>query len=301
MSLHYWRYRLKPRHSLNAVSGLREVEGVLLRIGDGFACLQPWPELGDAPLDVQLRGILTGQESALVAAARRCAEIDGAARRVGRSLFDRPIPESHWLAQAGDEADAAWEAGFRAVKFKIGPVLQPAMGAWFRIGFRLRLDANESFDEGAFLAYWSSLGSLRESVEFVEDPVPWGEDVWARLRAEGVPIAADREAENRHRPGDWAVIKPASGDWLPPVPDRFVVTSSMDHALGQMWAAWQAMDWQSVEGDRISECGLLTHRCFEPDPFFEQLGTDGPRLLPPAGTGLGFDELLESLPWKRLT
>ncbi len=301
MSLHYWRYRLKPRNPLNAVSGSREVDGVLLRIGDGFGCLQPWPELGDDSLDAHLRGILTGQESALVASARRCAEMDGAARREGRSLLERPVPESHWLAQTGDDPDAVWEAGFRAVKFKIGPALVSEIVDWVRLGFRVRLDANESFDESGFLAYWISLGACREAVEFVEDPVPWSESQWERLRVAGVPIAADRDAERRHRPGDWAVIKPASGEWLPPSPDRFVVTSSMDHALGQLWAAHQATVWQANQGDRMSEGGLLTHRCFEPDPFFEQLGTDGPRLVPPPGTGLGFDELLESLPWKRLS
>lgn len=301
MSIFVWRYTLEPRAVLNAVSGAGAVEGALLRIGEGYACLQPWPELGDDPLEDQLRGILTGQESALVAAARQCAASDGAARCEGRSLFDRPVPDSHWLARPGDQPDEAWTAGFRAVKFKIGPRWQLDLADWAKAGFRLRLDANESHDLAGFLAFWDSLGSVRDQVEFVEDPVPWSEEAWEHLRRERVPLAADRDVVHRHRLGDWAVIKPASTDWLPPAPDRFVVTSSMDHALGQLWAACRAMEWFESDGARLSECGLLTHRCFEADSFFEQLSTEGPRLVPPPGTGLGFDDLLAALPWKRLT
>jgi len=55
------------------------------------------------------------------------------------------------------------------------------------------------------------------------------------------------------------------------------------------------------ESSQFLACGLLTHRCFETDPFFEQIRCDGPRLVPPPGTGLGCDELLEKLPWKALT
>lgn len=301
MSVHYWRYTLRPRAPLNAMSGSKEIEGVLLRIGEGFACLQPWPELGDDPLETQLRCLAGGLETPLIRSAIRCAEVDGSARKEGRSLFDHSIPDSHWLVQPGDGAEKAQEAGFQAAKFKIGPGLPIELEAWAHLGFRLRLDANESFSESGFLAFWEALGEMRRSVEFVEDPVPWSDESWSRLREVGVPIAADRKVEERHRAGDWSVIKPASTDWLPPAPDRFVVTSSMDHAIGQLWAAWCAMNWQKYHAGRMAECGLLTHRCFETDPFFEQLSTDGPRLLPPPGRGLGFDDLLESLPWKRLT
>jgi len=44
-------------------------------------------------------------------------------------------------------------------------------------------------------------------------------------------------------------------------------------------------------------CGLMTHVLYEPDAFFERVERDGARLLPPRGTGLGFDDLLERLPW----
>ena len=38
----------------------------------------------------------------------------------------------------------------------------------------------------------------------------------------------------------------------------------------------------------------------EENEFSERLGQVGPKFRSPGGTGLGFDDLLEKLPWKRL-
>ena len=45
------RYRIKSRGCLNAISGRREFEGALIRVGDGFGGIHPWPELGDPMLE----------------------------------------------------------------------------------------------------------------------------------------------------------------------------------------------------------------------------------------------------------
>ena len=47
--------------------------------------------------------------------------------------------------------------------------------------------------------------------------------------------------------------------------------------------------------------GLQTHGLFEADQFTERLGVAGPTFTAPGGAGLGFDDLLEKLPWKRLS
>jgi hypothetical protein len=36
---------------------------------------------------------------------------------------------------------------------------------------------------------------------------------------------------------------------------------------------------------------------YEPDAFIERIERDSARLLPPRGTGIGFDDLLEKLRW----
>ena len=287
------------------MSGRREHEGALLRIGDGFGCLHPWPELGDLPIDEQLANLTRGGSTPLTDGAARCAEADGRARLEGRSLFCGPIPESHWLALPGDSPESAKAAGFDRVKLKIGRDLASELDQaqlWSGAGFRLRFDANESLDEAAFLAFWKALGPMRDQVELIEDAIPWEAAAWEKLRKAGVPLAVDREAERRFVMCDVAVIKPALSGWIPAAPARYLVTYYMDHALGQMWAAAEASRLSSgPDGARMLGCGLMTHRCFEPDPFFEQIRCEGPRLIAPAGTGLGFDDLLEGLPWKRLT
>lgn len=318
-AIHCWRYALRPLGPLNARSGAAPREGALIRLDDGFGCLHPWPELGDPALEELLASLASSLASSvasptasapakpphpLVASALECAQLDGAARRAGRPLFDGRAPESHWLALDGDEPEEAAAAGFSTVKIKAGPDLDRVIrqiDRWGAAGLRLRLDFNESLPCGAFLDCWRSLGAARhDRIELVEDPEAWSEAGWAALRRAGVPVAVDRDHRDRLRHGDVLVHKPALDGFDCGHDGRFYFTSYMDHALGQVWAGAAAAAAAQGRGKALLPCGLLTQRCYEPDPFFEHLRCDGPRLLHPGGTGLGFDDLLERLPWKRL-
>src|SRR3954463_14889162 len=95
MDCYFWRYERVPKRRLSAIAGRRL--GALIRVGDGFADVHPWPELGDAPLDQQLALLARGETTALTRASLRFAELDAAARHDGRWLFERvTIPMSHW-------------------------------------------------------------------------------------------------------------------------------------------------------------------------------------------------------------
>ncbi|MEM6915607.1 MAG: enolase C-terminal domain-like protein [Verrucomicrobiota bacterium] len=298
------RYELKSLSGLNSVSGRTVHEGALIRLGSGIGCLHPWPELGDAPLLEQLQILAAGGETPLIEQALRCIEADGKAREAGESLYENPIPQSHWLALPGDEPEVVKEEGYDSVKLKMGRDLVSElemMERWHDVGFGLRLDGNESLSLSTFLEFWETLGSLREHVELVEDPVRWDPETWRILRETGVPVAFDREVESRWQSGSVAVIKPAVTQWLPPADEKILVTSYMDHAIGQCWAAVEAARLAKERPSCFLGAGLLTHRCFESDPFFERMKTEGPFLLPPGGTGLGFDDLLEDLEWELLT
>lgn len=311
-SVFFWRYTLRSAAALNAASARREHEGALIRVGEGFGCLHPWPELGDAPIEGQLRELAQGPpfSSRLILGALECADRDGEARREGRSLFRGKVPESHCLVREGDDPDRARAEGFTHAKIKGSPDLKRVrglVGAWVGAGLRVRLDFNESLATGAFLSFWKGLdGSLREAIDFVEDPETWNEVGWGRLREAGVPVAVDRDHATRLREGDVLVYKPAYHDPRDSSWERnrtVCFTSNMDHAVGQFWAAAFASiaeDAREAEGT-ATPGGLLTHRCFEKDAFFERIRCEGPRLVAPGGCGLGFDDLLERLPWKRLT
>jgi o-succinylbenzoate synthase len=282
MKIWVHRYTLTPRRPLRGVARPGRREGALLRVDEGFADVHPWPELGDAPLEEQLALLARGETTAITEASLKMARLDGDARRAGRSLFEGlTIPESHW---PGDDP----QPGFDTVKVK-GAGSLPT-------GVRLRIDFNGSLTPEEFLRIAATLP--REWLDFVEDPCAYDPSVWQDLRARtGLRLALDRSLPAGELNGvDVVVHKPAIASRFPDVPQPVVVTSYMDHPVGQSGAAWVA-----ATNPTEARCGLFTHVLYEPDAFIERLQSDGARLLPPEGTGVGFDDLLDRLPWKMLT
>ena len=263
------RYRLIPRR------GGAPREGALLRVEGGFADVHPWPELGDAPLDEQLALLGRGQTTQLTRASLHWARVDAEARTRGVSLFEGvAIPLSHW---SGNEPPPE----FDTVKTKgVLPVPERV---------RIRIDFNARLTPGEFVRVAETLP--RDRIDFVEDPCEYDERVWARLRREtGLRLALDRF----EGAADVLVHKPALQTSFPAFDGEVVVTSYMDHPVGQSFAAYVAAS------HRVSaRCGLFTHVLYEPNAFSERLRADGARLLPPEGTGIGFDDLLEDLPWTK--
>jgi O-succinylbenzoate synthase len=272
-----WRYELVPKRRLSALARPGPREGALISVGDGFADVHPWPELGDASLDEQLARLARGETTALTSQSLKFAALDAAARAAGRGLFDGlTIPPSHW---PGDDPPDA----FDVAKVKSIDRLPERV--------RLRIDFNSTLSPAEFLRIASSLP--RERIDFIEDPCPYDGATWRELRARtGLRLALDRGTDEEGV--DVLVVKPAVQE-LPNTPRELVVTSYMDHAVGQLFAAFVAA-WYGM----TATCGLFTHVLYEPDPFFERMTAEGTRLRPVPGTGIGFDDLLESLPWKRL-
>jgi o-succinylbenzoate synthase len=295
-----WRYELKTRRPLSALAGARTRHGALIRTESGFADVHPWPELGDATLDEQLARLARGETTALTSASLRLAKVDGEARERGVSLFEGvTIPESHWPGPdpppSFDTAKIKWGAGAPAGDYRL------------RIDFNAMLTASE-FEQNAKTL-------PRDRIDFVEDPCPYDAATWRALRDRtGFRFALDREFADDGV--DVLVVKPAIQEVPPLTPDpssgkrgegarragegpqttkEIVVTSYMDHPVGQLGAAFIA-----AKHATSSRCGLVTHVLFDSNEFIEQLGIDGMRLVPPPGTGIGFDDLLERLPWKRL-
>lgn len=253
-----------------------------MRAGEGFGDIFPWPELGDAPLDEQLALLARGETTPLTARTLALAEIDGAARRRGRSLFEGlTIPQSHWPG-----LDPPPE--FDTVKVKGGsdfdPAALPARG-------RIRLDFNGTLDAESF----ARMPLPRERIDFVEDPVPYDAAAWRALsQRTGLRLALDRQVATDGV--DVLIVKPAVQE-LPEFDRPVVVTSYMDHPVGQFGAAYVA----AKNAARVdARCGLFTHVLYQPNEFIEAIRAEGSRLLAPEGTGIGFDALLEQTVWTRL-
>jgi len=310
------RYRLKARGFLNAVSGRREFDGVLIRVGDGYGCIHPWPELGDPPLEKCLEDLAGARRWPIVRRAIRCAEYDAAARGREESLFDEmEVPKSHATLPAADVAMAgqAIEAGFTYLKMKCGrdagkerACIEAVAEAHPQVMWRL--DFNESLDPASVAEWVGGLsGVARRALDFLEDPCAFSEAGWEKLYGElRVPLAVDREAAPHRKAAQVCVIKPAVDEpWLLAEAalthgQRLVVTSYMDHPLGQAFAAWEAARLGLQFPGQPGVCGLRTDVLFKPDAFIEMMGEWSPDFTPPPGTGLGFDDLLDALPWTRL-
>ncbi len=304
--IYYSPYRLQPLQQLNAKQAAGEVHGVLLRHEDGVGCLQPWPTLGEEPLDYHLGELARGRNTPLVNAALNCCRVDGIARRAGHNLLQAgTIPLSHaTLTNFPDDATCSRlrDDGFTHVKIKVQGADQDLAMKLERLsgkGFMVRLDFNYTSTEAKFLAFAANLSAAtKRCLDFIEDPFPCVADSWrAAEQTTGIRLALDRSAPG----GTTDLSHPSVSIWKPAVESvpraarRVIVTSNMDHAIGQMYAA--AMAAQLGTSDY---CGLLTHGLFAEDDFFAQVKSIGPALLAPSGTGLGFDELIERLPWKQL-
>jgi O-succinylbenzoate synthase len=278
--LEFWRYELTPKRRLSAIANDGVRRGALIRVDGGVADVHPWPELGDLPLDEQLALLARGETTPLTQASLEFASIDAAARRDGRSLFGGlTIPPSHW---PGPDP----QPSFDTVKLKNVDVIPDRV--------RLRIDFNATLTVEEFVEIAATLP--RERIDFIEDPCPYDADVWRELREEtGLRLALDRGASSFSvNSYDVLIVKPALEE-IPCTEAEVVVTSYMDHPIGQLCAAYAA-----ATANITSTCGLITHVLFETDPFIERMRIDGTRLVAPDGRGWGFDDLLGNLPWRKL-
>jgi len=132
--------------------------------------------------------------------------------------------------------------------------------------------------------------ALRASRRLREDPCPYDGATWSALRqTTGLRFALDR-----------GTAEEASTCSSSSRPCRRCRERRRNHHHLVHGPSGRAV-FRRVRGDRFSSThGLFTHVLYEPDPFIDAVRADGPRLLPPAGTGIGFDDLLDKLPWQRL-
>ncbi len=318
------RYLLHSRQGLNSRSHTTQHEGALIRVESdgtsGYGCIHPWVELGDLSLDELLLELKEGRVSRQVRCALHCAEIDRIARFKGVSLFDGlQVPDSHATIVGGlDRVAISVEEGFDTVKMKMGRDLQADIKLVIEVHeafpeLKLRFDFNGVLGAGQILQFVEGLGAaIREQIDFLEDPTSLEEPVWEELRDNyGVKTAVDRgidKASASELEFDYAILKPAVNQ-VEKLCDssllsgrNVVITSYMDHPVGQCYAAYTAglLD-EKYLGLVNKRCGLMTHGLYEPDAFTEQLGKKSSKWKSPhGGTGLGFDDLLEDLAWKKL-
>jgi O-succinylbenzoate synthase len=313
---------------LSALAGsATERFGALLRIetgaGIGYSDLHPWPELGDQDLRAQLAALIVGKPFSLGERSLALAELDRTSRSSGHSAFaGLPLsPSNHRLIidrdteLVGDEGMDFLQQlvvdGVQTLKLKLSSDWRHEAAFLTKLSerlhsFRLRLDFNGQLRREEFFMFVESLPlSLRESLEFVEDPIAFEIGSWNELVPQSpVPIALDRSGENLAAQAPWMIWKPARQE--PCIAQdrarrgsKVSVTSYLDHPVGQIGAALEASRLMTC-GVELQVGGLASHFSYEKNEFSESLVCHGGILLPVPGTGIGFDELLAAQNWREL-
>lgn len=320
MKFAFHNYRLHFKEDYNTLSNVRE--GVLIRVTFnhgliGYCDCHPWVELGDAPLEKQLATLAAFESSRSLTPLLQCslqmARVDAEARQSERSIFaGLTIPPSHRLLTLKDDLNDCLAEGFTRFKLKVGknPELEISQIISWLEEFsraRLRLDFNERLTRDQFLSYWDQIpAALRTRIDFVEDPYPYAPKEWSDDQTKlSLPFAADHRAlEALHHPesASFIVHKPAveQAPALSNEGTKLVITSYLDHPLGIMGAAYMAAKLKARYSEQVDYCGLLTHHCYQSDPFIDAVIARGPQLFPAEGTGFGFNTLLREIKWQNL-
>lgn len=318
-------YTLSARRSLGSHSPARTREGSLLKVAFengslGYADLHPWVEFGDEPLAVQLKMLGAGSLTPLSSRSVELARLDSQFRALGESAFEGlSVPNSHFLFTeasllTSDIASDAEADGFTVMKVKAGKnllgerkALESVFGPESASKLKLRLDFNSSLDQKTVTDWLLSLSAqVRSRIEFCEDPCAFDANAWKEIRKRTeIDLYCDLESEtlfaNDASGIRGLVLKPArqNPSQLQSKTYALVITSYLDHPLGQMGASFEAARLNQIRD--VSVCGLLSHVAYEPTAYSERLPARGPVLLPNLDeVGLGFGDLLEAEDWKEL-
>jgi O-succinylbenzoate synthase len=283
-------------YTLEGKDSFKDRQGALLRIENndkspGYCDVHPWPELGDKPLNEQLSLLRQGIKTSLTQCSLKFAEVDSIARASEKNIFSNlKIPPSHWLVKSADEAIPE---KFSIIKIKADPSAH--LKEWIKtipLHLKIRIDFNNKHTFETFSRFINSIREYWDRIDFIEDPFPYDKKQWESMP---VPLAGDFQDER----GPIVIAKPAVDDIGKFTScKRLVVTSYLDHPLGQLGAAYTAA---TKMPNKSEVCGLLSHLIYEKNCFSERLHNNGPDLIIPSeGTGFGFDDLLENLSWKLL-
>lgn len=309
MKIHVSKYVLEP-----VIDGVKPREGALLRFmfddgSVGYADCSPEALLGDVALDKQLEHLKSGKLTTLLQQSLMFAKMDAEARKKKKSVFDAlPAPENNMTLLQVDEKSFsdALAKGFTHFKIKVLKdwkaqiaLLKKLLKAMPEHCF-VRFDFTSQLNEEELRNFYNEIKEWKKKIDYFEDPIPYEKESWQKMQLElGISFACDRESVNRGSDADIVVIKPAvqpfSSEKLK-VNQKVVFTSTLDHPLGQVCAAYVAAKTKKEKPGQVLKCGLSTQHAYKPTKYSMAMGS-GPVITLQQGTGFGFDELLAQENW----
>lgn len=303
-------YELVAKRNIQSKKSYSSRQGALLQVefedgSVGYADCHPWEEFGDLPLKVQLELLESGRCTRLTARSIHYAKIDAEARAKKINVLQScKIPASHYFISeldhsALEEAEKAWGEGFTTFKIKLGKELSKEEELIKSLArkfpeMKLRLDFNSKLNRDQFISFLDKITSYRNNLDFVEDPFPFDYGAWRQIQETfEISLAADEHfkvAFGNPEAAKVLIMKPAVHCMkLVDGSQRLVVSSYLDHPIGQFGAAYIA----SKASNEV--CGLLSHHAYQANPFSKSIKHQGPVLTSAEGTGFGFDDELKKL------
>jgi o-succinylbenzoate synthase len=310
-------YALRARGQANTTR-----KGALLKVefgagAFGYTDCHLWPELGDPTLDEMISIIRSGAfDHPFFQNMLTNAFVDLRSRESHCSvnLTEKPLL-NHYLFRHIDDLDPVTldkleEEGFTHIKLKVGRDIHYEIDQITRFlcnkrPFQLRLDFNALTSKESYIKTMKQLTDSGANIDFCEDPFPFDYDEWKQVQElTGVPIAADRYAAKLLEHSDFpfvVIIKPAIDDVEKIAGHlhgkQFVVTSYLDHPVGQVMAAYHAQSLDLKFPHNAMCHGLLSHHVYEQTSYSTQLAEKGPAFTFPQGNGVGFEDLLREEEW----
>lgn len=328
MKIWYSTYQLYPKGTLNSQTKAKYRKGAILRVrfdsgAVGYADVCPFGEMGDRPLEYELKQFSVGKPSPLGARSLFFAELDAQARAKQKSLYIPNVKiKNHFLITDIarfdlTRVDKIEAAGYSEFKVKMGQDLVKEteliekLSNRFSSRSKLRIDFNSALSRDRFVDWFDKNQKwLRPFLDYIEDPFAYDAREWREVsQKRGITFALDLAADAVTTNAEGAqviVVKPAVQDPEPLVQKfkstnkKFVFTHYMDFPIGQMFAlATVQMLYPRIQ-EQLLTCGLQFHDIYEGFSFQDQVRMDGPYVLPPEGYGIGFDSLLSNMAWVEL-
>jgi len=302
----YATYELLQKSALNRLDLSSQREGFLIKKGEGFGVVHPWPELGDQTVEECLKSLRDGHNSPLVQRALDCCQAIEE-----ETFFDNKLTiQNHATLPklAHSLVQEAVESGFQVIKFKRGK-------DWMRLrkktsaimeafpALRWRIDFNGALGSHRDLVQF--LNSVpRERIDFIEDPF---QDPKLTESFKGFPLGYDWVVPAKlDLEQNYLIAKPAaqSLEHIESLagknPEKVIFTSYMDPPLGQLFALAQARQFYTkFQVSTPPLCGLVTQGLYGETEYSKLLGNPSPLLEAPSRESL--DHLLNQESWKPVT
>lgn len=315
MNLYYSPYLLEFNKFFKA-SHSSVVNGALLALeledgSLGYSCLQSWPHLGDLNIQTMFLNYQKNIVDPILQNSILMAVKDAKARAIHKSLWDKDLQiENHYLIHdilklSDKEIMDIAEFGFKTLKVKISKNARMDLIHLQNLVYDLsdslnyRLDFNAQLNSYEFKELTDLLEPILDRIDCMEDPFSDNLFLWNDYIQKGYSFASDFITLNPAELNCSLVFKPARDSLLTlkDCSNKILVTSYMDHPVGQCHAAISSQD---IDRDSLLGLGCASHLVFEKNEYSERLQLKNSIFKEQDGLGIGFDDLLMKESWKKL-